>query len=130
VSHRARGQDGAAAPLHASLGRPFSGARLFNLVDAAGEFGILERRIRREEERVASIQNTNALGRTATARGTGARQSAPFTGRIRGRLNPEDLGRMAGRIHHNPVGIAIRRFTQRLQSDRIPLKMSSLSRGN
>jgi hypothetical protein len=41
-----------------------------------------------------------------SARGTGARQSTLFIGRIRGRLNPKDLGQLAGGIHHNAVGIA------------------------
>ena len=53
-----------------------------------------------------------------SARGTGARQTALFIGRIRGRLGLKELGQLAGGIHHNAVGIAIRRFTQRLQSDR------------
>jgi putative transposase len=52
-----------------------------------------------------------------SARGTGARQTALFIGRIRGRLSLKELGKLAGGIHHNAVGIAIRRFTQRLQSD-------------
>src|ERR1700751_1338683 len=53
-----------------------------------------------------------------SARGTGARQTALFIGRIRGRLGLKELGQLAGGIHHNALGIAIRRFTQRLQSDR------------
>ena len=53
-----------------------------------------------------------------SARGTGARQTVLFIGRIRGRLSLKELGQLAGGIHHNAVGIAIRRFTQRLQSDR------------
>ncbi len=52
-----------------------------------------------------------------SAHGTGARQTALFIGRIRGRLSLKKLGQLAGGIHHNAVGIAIRRFTQRLQSD-------------
>ena len=61
-----------------------------------------------------------------SARGTGARQTALFIGRIRGRLSLKELGRLAGGIHHNAVGIAIRRFTQRLQSDRTLLEKVSL----
>ena len=53
-----------------------------------------------------------------SARATGARQTALFIGRSRGRLSLKELGQLAGGIHHNAVGIAIRRFTQRLQSDR------------
>ena len=61
-----------------------------------------------------------------SARGTGARQTALFIGRIRGRLSLKELGQLAGEIHHNAVGIAIRRFTQRLQSDRALLEKVSL----
>jgi chromosomal replication initiation ATPase DnaA len=61
-----------------------------------------------------------------SARGTGARQTALFIGRIRGRLSLKELGRLAGGIHHNAVGIAIRRFTQRLQSDRTLLEKVAL----
>jgi hypothetical protein len=49
-----------------------------------------------------------------------------FIGRIRGRLSLKELGRLAGGIHHNAVGIAIRRCTQRLQSDRTLLEKVSL----
>ena len=38
----------------------------------------------------------------------------------------KELGQLAGGIHHNAVGIAIRRFTQRLQSDRTLLEKVSL----
>jgi REP element-mobilizing transposase RayT len=61
-----------------------------------------------------------------SARGTGARQTALFIGRIRGRLSLKELGQLAGGIHHNAVGIAIRRFTQRLQSDRTLLEKVTL----
>jgi hypothetical protein len=61
-----------------------------------------------------------------SARGTGARQTALFIGRIRGRLSLKELRQLAGGIHHNAVGIAIRRFTQRLQSDRSLLEKVSL----
>ena len=61
-----------------------------------------------------------------TARGTGARQTALFIGRIRGRLSLKELWRLAGGIHHNAVGIAIRRFTQRLQRDRTLLEKVAL----
>jgi chromosomal replication initiation ATPase DnaA len=60
------------------------------------------------------------------ARATGARQNALFIGRIRGRLSLKELGQLAGGIHHNAVGIVIRRFTQRLQSDRTLLEKVSL----
>jgi hypothetical protein len=43
----------------------------------------------------------------------------------RGRLSLKELGQLAGGIHHNAVGIAIRRFTQRLQSDRTLLEKVS-----
>jgi hypothetical protein len=43
-----------------------------------------------------------------------------------GRLSLKELGQLAGGIHHNAVGIAIRRFTQRLQSDRTLLEKVSL----
>ena len=52
-------------------------------------------------QRVASIQKI-ALGRTATTGGTGARQIAPFTARIRGRLSspaPEVTTSSRGRLH-------------------------------
>ena len=61
-----------------------------------------------------------------SARGTGARQTALFIGRIRGRLSLKELGQLEGGIHHNAVGIAIRRFTQRLQSDRTLLEKVTL----
>src|ERR1700756_4084106 len=61
-----------------------------------------------------------------SARGTGARQNALFIGRIRGRLSLKELGELAGGIHHNAVGIVIRRFTQRLQSDRTLFEKVSL----
>jgi hypothetical protein len=48
--------------------------------------------------------------------------SSLFIGRIRGRLSLKELGQLAGGIHHNAVGIVIRRFTQRLQSDRTLLE--------
>jgi hypothetical protein len=55
--------------------------------------------------------------------------AAPVHGRplfssaeIRGRLSLKELGQLEGGIHHNAVGIAIRRFTQRLQSDRTLLE--------
>jgi chromosomal replication initiation ATPase DnaA len=64
-----------------------------------------------------------------TARGSGARQTAFFIGRIRGRMSLKELGRLAGGIHHNAVGIAIRRFTQRLQSDRTLLKGRACPKG-
>jgi hypothetical protein len=60
------------------------------------------------------------------ARGTDARQTALFIGRIRVRLGLKELRQLAGGIHHNSVGIAIRRFTQRLQSDRTLLEKVSL----
>jgi hypothetical protein len=61
-----------------------------------------------------------------SARGTGARQTALFIGRIRGRPSFKEFRQLAGGIHHNVIGIAIRRFTQRLQSDRTPLEKVSL----
>ena len=68
------------------------------------------------------------------ARATGARQNALFIGRIRGRLSLKELGQLAGGIHHNAVGIAIRRFQstppERLQSDRTLLKRSRLFKRN
>jgi putative transposase len=52
-----------------------------------------------------------------SARGSGAREAALFIGRTRGRLSLKELGQLAGGIHHNAVSIAIRRFTQRLNTD-------------
>ena len=52
--------------------------------------------------------------------------TALFIGRIRGRLSLKELGQLEGRIHHNAAGIAIRRFTQRLQSDRTLLEKVTL----
>jgi hypothetical protein len=54
-----------------------------------------------------------ALGRTGICSRTDARQTAFFIGRIRGGLSLKELGQLAGGIHHNAVGIAIRRFTER-----------------
>jgi len=65
-------------------------------------------------------------GKNCYLLGTGARQTALFTGRIRGRLSLKELGQLEGGIHHNTVGIAIRRFTQRLQSDRTLLEKVTL----
>ena len=56
-----------------------------------------------------------------SARLTGARQSALFIGRIRGRLNPKDLGQLAGGISSQRYRDRIRRFTQRHESDRTHL---------
>ena len=42
------------------------------------------------------------------------------------KFTKEHYGFLAGGIHHNAVGIAIRRFTQRLQSDRTLLEKVSL----
>jgi hypothetical protein len=53
-----------------------------------------------------------------SARGSGARETALFLGRTRGRLSLKELGQLAGGIHHNAVGIAIRRFMARLKNDR------------
>jgi hypothetical protein len=53
-----------------------------------------------------------------SARGPGARQTALFIGRIRGKLYPKELGQPAGGIRHSAVGTAIRRLTQRFQSER------------
>jgi chromosomal replication initiation ATPase DnaA len=61
-----------------------------------------------------------------SARGTGARQTALFIGRIRGRMSLKELGRLAGGIHHNAVGVAIRRFTRRLRSDHALLEKVAL----
>jgi hypothetical protein len=38
----------------------------------------------------------------------------------------KEIGQRAGGIHHHAVGIVIRRFTQRLQSDRTLLEKVSL----
>jgi hypothetical protein len=46
---------------------------------------------------------------------------------IRGGLSLKKLGQLvAGWIHHDAFGIAIRRFTQRVQSDRTLLKKAAL----
>jgi hypothetical protein len=61
-----------------------------------------------------------------SARGTGARQTALFIGRIRGRLSLKELGQLAGGIHHNAVGIAIRRGALGLLSEHLNLWAISL----
>jgi hypothetical protein len=53
-----------------------------------------------------------------SGRGTGARQTAHFISRIRGGLKPKEHWQLACKIRHNALDIAIRRFIQRLQSDR------------
>jgi len=53
-----------------------------------------------------------------SARGSGARETALFLGRTRGRLSLKELGQLAGGVHHNAVSIAIRRFMARLKNDR------------
>ncbi len=54
-----------------------------------------------------------------------------FHRQIRGKLSFKGIGQLAGGIHHHAVGIAIRRFTQCLQSNRTLLeKVSRLSQGN
>jgi hypothetical protein len=45
-------------------------------------------------------------------------------------LSSKELGQLARGIHHNAVGIAIRRFTQRLQSDRTLLEKVSFVQRN
>jgi chromosomal replication initiation ATPase DnaA len=79
-----------------------------------------------DPNRASSLFGMNH-GKTASARGTGARQTALFLGRTRGRLSLKKLGQLAGGIHHNAVGIAIRRFTQRLQNDRTLLESKRLA---
>ena len=49
-----------------------------------------------------------------SARGTGARKTAIFIGRIRDRLSLKELRQLAGGIHHNAVGIAIALENQHL----------------
>jgi putative transposase len=53
------------------------------------------------------------------ARGCGARETALFLGRTRARLTLKELGLLSGGLHHNAVSIAIRRFSLRLQTDRL-----------
>ena len=38
-------------------------------------------------------------------------------GRTKGRLSLKELGQLAGGIHHNAIGVVIRRFDSRLKSD-------------
>jgi putative transposase len=53
------------------------------------------------------------------ARGCGARETALFLGRTLARLTLKELGALSGGLHHNAVSIAIRRFTLRLEKDRV-----------
>ncbi|MBV8277771.1 MAG: hypothetical protein JO170_21255, partial [Verrucomicrobia bacterium] len=53
------------------------------------------------------------------ARGCGGRETALFLGRTRARLTLKELGSLSGGLHHNAVSIAIRRFSLRLQTDRL-----------
>jgi chromosomal replication initiation ATPase DnaA len=70
----------------------------------------------------------SALGRAEllSARGHGARETALFIGRTRARLSLKELGQLAGGMHHNAVGIAIRRFAERLENDHALLSRVSL----
>jgi putative transposase len=61
-----------------------------------------------------------------SARGHGARETALFIGRTRARLSLKELGQLAGGMHHNAVGIAIRRFAERLENDHALLSRVSL----
>jgi hypothetical protein len=47
-----------------------------------------------------------------SARGSGARETALFLARTQGRLSLKELGKLAGGMHYNAVGIAIRRFAR------------------
>ena len=55
-----------------------------------------------------------------------AREAALFLARTQGRLSLKELGKLAGGIHHNAVGIAIRRFAERLEKDHALLSKLSL----
>ena len=61
-----------------------------------------------------------------SARGSGARETALFLARTQGRLSLKELGKLAGDINHNAVGIAIRRFAERLEKDSTLLSKLSL----
>ena len=61
-----------------------------------------------------------------SARGSGARETALFLARTQGRLSLKELGKLAGGMHHNAVGIAIRRFAERLEKDSALLSKLSL----
>ena len=50
-------------------------------------------------------------------RGSGARETALYLGRIHGRLRLKELAVLAGGLHHNAVSIAIRRLIERLKRD-------------
>jgi chromosomal replication initiation ATPase DnaA len=49
-----------------------------------------------------------------------------FLGRTRARLSLKELGQFAGGMHHNAVGIASRRFAERLENDHALLSRVSL----
>ena len=51
------------------------------------------------------------------SRGSGARETALFLGRLQGRLSLKELGVLTGGLHHNAVSIAIRRLGERLKTD-------------
>jgi hypothetical protein len=61
-----------------------------------------------------------------SARGSGARETALFLARTQGRLSLKELGKLAGGMHHNAVGIAVRRFAERLEKDSALLSKLSL----
>jgi len=75
---------------------------------------------------IAERKGLHVRHRHQSPLGRWSRQTALFIGSIRGRLSLKELGQLAGGIHHNAVGIAIRRFTQRLQSDHALLEKVSL----
>jgi REP-associated tyrosine transposase len=50
-------------------------------------------------------------------RGSGARETALYLGRIHGRLSLKELAVLAGGLHHNAMSIAIRRLIERLKRD-------------
>jgi chromosomal replication initiation ATPase DnaA len=59
-------------------------------------------------------------------RGSGGRETAFFLARTRGRMTLKELGELAGGKHHNAVSIAIRRFSARLQKDKVLRRKVSL----
>ena len=67
---------------------------------------VLTAALEKKGSRLHKYKTQMPLEEPLSARGTGARQSALFISRIRGRLNAKDLGQLADGIHHNAVGIA------------------------
>ena len=91
---------------------------------------VLTAALEKKGSRLHKYKTQMPLEEPLSARGTGARQSALFIGRIRGRPNAKDLGQLTDGIHHNAVGIA---FVGSLNASREiapSLKSPRLSKSN